>query len=300
MDNINWNSLRTFLYVATSNSFLDASNKLVVSQPAISKSIKNLEDQLNVNLFFRGNKGICLTPNGEILLKYVKDAYNTLLAAERMLIKENDTKTGSIVIGAQSHIVRYYLLNKLAKFKEDNPLISIRIIDLSTRDLLEALEKHVVDFVIDSSPIETIYNNTIVKPIAYLDTCFIKSNKNNKVFDNLELIENENIILPLERSSLRKTLERELEEKGVKLVPTIEYETEEIIIESVRRNMGVGYVVKNAVDYLVDEKLIDVIDLDMPLPKVEINLIYVESYLTNIANKFIKDYINKGDIWLLQ
>ena len=91
-----------------------------------------------------------------------------------------------------------------------------------------------------------------------------------------------------------------LEEKGVKLVPTIEYETEELIIESVRRNMGVGYVVKNAVDYLVDEKLIDVIDLDMPLPKVEINLIYVESYLTNIANKFIKDYINKGDIWLLQ
>ena len=60
--------------------------------------------------------------------------------------------------------------------------------------------------------------------------------------------------------------------------------------------MGVGYVVKNADDYLVDEKLIDVIDLDMPLPKVEINLIYVESYLTNIANKFIKDYINKGDI----
>ena len=79
-------------------------------------------------------------------------------------------------------------------------------------------------------------------------------------------------------------------------MPTIEYETEELIIESVRRNMGVGYVVKNAVDYLVDEKLIDVIDLDMPLPKVEINLIYVESYLTNIANKFIKDYINKGDI----
>ena len=102
--------------------------------------------------------------------------------------------------------------------------------------------------------------------------------------------------MPLERSSLRKTRERELEEKGVKLVPTIEYETEELIIESVRSNMRVGYIVKNAVDYLVDEKLIDVIDLDMPLPKVEINLIYVESYLTNIANKFIKDYINKGDI----
>ena len=296
MKDVNLNSLRTFLYVATSNSFLDASNKLVVSQPAISKSIKNLEEQLNVSLFFRGNKGICLTPNGEILLKYVKDMFNTLQAAERMLVKENDTKSGTLVIGAQSHIVRYYLLSKLSKFKKDNPLVSIKIIDLSTRDLLEALEKHAVDFVIDSSPIETIYNNTIVKPVAYLDTCFIKSNKNNDKIDNLKDLEQQNIILPLERSSLRKTLERELEEKNTHLVPTIEYETEELIIESVRNDMGVGYVVKNAVDYLVDEKLIDIIDLKMPLPKVEINLIYVESYLTNIANMFIKNYINKGDL----
>ena len=297
MNDVNLNSLRTFLYVATSNSFLDASNKLVVSQPAISKSIKNLEEQLNTSLFFRGNKGICLTPNGEILLKYVKDVFNTLQAAERMLIKENDTKSGTLVIGAQSHIVRYYLLSKLSKFKKENPLVSIKIIDLSTRDLLEALEKHAVDFVIDSSPIETIYNNTIVKPVAYLDTCFIKSNKNDDKIDNIKDLEKQNIILPLERSSLRKTLERELEEKNTHLVPTIEYETEELIIESVRNDMGVGYVVKNAVDYLVDEKLIDIIDLKMPLPKVEINLIYVESYLTNIANMFIKNYINKGDLW---
>ena len=296
MNDVNLNSLRTFLYVATSNSFLDASNKLVVSQPAISKSIKNLEEQLNTSLFFRGNKGICLTPNGEILLKYVKEVFNTLQAAERMLVKENDTKSGTLVIGAQSHIVRYYLLSKLSKFKKDNPLVSIKIIDLSTRDLLEALEKHAVDFVIDSSPIETIYNNTIVKPVAYLDTCFIKSNKNNDKINNLKDLEKQNIILPLERSSLRKTLERELEEKNTRLNPTIEYETEELIIESVRNDMGVGYVVKNAVDYLVDEKLIDVIDLNMKLPKVEINLIYVESYLTNIANMFIKNYINKGDL----
>ena len=296
MKDVNLNALRTFLYVATSNSFLDASNKLVVSQPAISKSIKNLEEQLNTSLFFRGNKGICLTPNGEILLKYVQEAYNTLLAAERMLVHENNTKEGTLVIGAQSHIVRYYLLSKLSEFKKENPLVTIKIIDLSTRDLLEALEKHVVDFVIDSSPIETIYNNTIVKPVAYLDTCFIKSNKNEDIIRNIKDLEKQNVILPLERSSLRKTLEKELDELDTHLKPTIEYETEELIIESVRNDMGVGYVVKNAVDYLVDEKLLDIIDLKMKLPKVEINLIYVESYLTNIAKMFIKDYINEGDL----
>ena len=84
MNNINLNWLKVFLCVATSNSFLDASRKLFISQPAISKSIKQLEDELNVNLFYRGNKGICLTPEGEKLLMYVKDAYNLLFAAEAL------------------------------------------------------------------------------------------------------------------------------------------------------------------------------------------------------------------------
>lgn len=112
MRDVNLNSLKIFLVVATSSSFLEASNKLYISQPAISKSINKLEEDLGVSLFYRANKGVTLTSDGEILLKYVKDSRKLLLACERMLSSNNSLDSGSIVIGAQSHIVRNYLLEK--------------------------------------------------------------------------------------------------------------------------------------------------------------------------------------------
>ena len=184
----------------------------------------------------------------------------------------------------------------IERFRENYPKISIRIVDLSTRDLLESLEKHSVDIVIDSSPIETIYNNTLVEPIAYLDTCFIKSVKNkNKISIPTELL-NETIILPLPRSSLRKTLEKELVEDNIELIPSLEFETEELIIESVKRNMGVGFVVENAVKRELEERKLEKINLEYNLPKVEINLVYVEHYLPRIAKIFIDEFIMEGDI----
>ena len=194
MKDVNLNSLKIFLVVATSNSFLEASNKLYISQPAISKSINKLEEDLGVSLFYRANKGVTLTSDGEILLKYVKDSRKLLLACERMLSSNNSLDSGSIVIGAQSHIVRNYLLEKINNFRKLFPNVMFRIVDLSTLELIEGLEKHELDFVVDASPINTPYNNLRIQPIYKLDTCFIKSKENNKVsyynYNNTQTFEN--------------------------------------------------------------------------------------------------------------
>ncbi len=291
MDNINLNWLKIFMVVATSNSFLDASKKLYISQPAVSKSISSLEKALNINLFYRGNKGISLTPKGKQLFDYVSKASNLLDAAGRMIVKDNNLNSGELVIGAQSHIARYFLLEKIEVFRKKYNKVNIKIIDLSTRDLLEALENHVVDFVIDSSPIDTIYNNTIIKQIAYLDTSFIKSPKNKAIIKNPEDLMKQDVILPLSRSSLRKTLEKHLKEDNIIINPTLEFETEELIIESVKRNLGVGFVVKNAVKNDIKDGNIEIIELNYYLPKVEINIVYVENYLSPLAKLFIDSQI---------
>lgn len=292
MKNVNLNSLKIFLVVATSNSFLEASNKLYISQPAISKSINKLEEELETSLFYRANKGVSLTSDGEILLKYVKDSQKLLLACERMLSTNNNIENGSIVIGAQSHIVRNYLLEKIDAFRKIYPNVLFKILDLSTYELLEALEKHEVDFVIDSSPIVSTYNNIKIEPISYLDTCFIKSKKNNHVIKTVRDLSENVIILPVERSSLRKTLMKKLEEESKIINPMIEFETEELIIESVKNNMGVGYVV-NGQSMKIEKNNIDVIALDKELPKIEINLVYVESYLTKLSKLFIESQIKE-------
>ena len=285
MKDVNLNSLKIFLVVATSNSFLEASNKLYISQPAISKSINKLEEDLGVSLFYRANKGVTLTSDGEILLKYVKDSRKLLLACERMLSSNNSLDSGSIVIGAQSHIVRNYLLEKINNFRKLFPNVMFRIVDLSTLELIEGLEKHELDFVVDASPINTPYNNLRIQPIYKLDTCFIKSKENNKIYNKITDLEDECIVMPISRSSLRKNLFKSLE-NIIEIKPQLEYGTEELIIESVKRNMGIGYVVKGET-LKIDKNTIDIIDLNIPLPTVEINLVYIDNYLTPLAREFI-------------
>lgn len=293
MKDLNLNSLKIFLAVATSNSFLEASNKLYISQPAISKSINKLEEDLGVTLFYRANKGVTLTSSGEILLKYVKDTQKLLHACERMLAANNNSESGSIVIGAQSHIVRNYLLEHIGNFRKTHPNVVFKIIDLSTLGLIEALQKHEIDFVIDSSPINTPYNNMKILPIYKLDTCFIKSKDNDVEINKLSDLESQCIVMPVARSSLRKNVNKVLESSSIFLKPQLEYETEELIIESVKRNLGIGYVVKGN---NIEKDNVDVIKLNEKLPVFEINLVYIESYITELAKNFInEELLNSGD-----
>lgn len=291
MNDINLNSLKIFLEVANSKSFLDASNKLFISQPAISKSIAKLEEDLGITLFYRANKGIALTPSGETLYKYLKQIRDLLYSCERVLISMNDIEEANLVIGVQSHIVRNYLMNKIDNFRLKHPKIKIKLIDLSTQELLESLQERKLDFVVDSSPIETIYNNIEIKPICSLETSFVKAKNSNILIKNIKDIEKENIILPLPRSSLRKNLNKVLNEIDIKINPTLEFETEELIIDAVRRNLGIGYVVKSAIKYLVDANILEYIELKENLPKMEINLVYINSFLNKVAQLFIEEEI---------
>ncbi|MBQ8044135.1 MAG: LysR family transcriptional regulator [Clostridia bacterium] len=291
MEEINLNSLKIFLEVASSNSFLEASNKLFISQPAISRSMSKLEEDLGIVLFYRANKGITLTPSGEILYKYLKDTRDLLLSCERVLVSMNDVEQGNIIIGVQSHIVRNYLMDKIDHFRQKHPKIKIKLIDMSTSALIDQLVSRKVDFVVDSTPVDTIYNNIDIKPIHSLSTCFVKSTKNTNNITKLKDLENENIILPGVRSSLRKNLKRCFNEADCDITPILEFETEELIIDAVRRNLGVGYVVKSAIQYLVDANILEYANIEEELPKMEINLVYTNSNLSSVAKLFIEEEI---------
>ncbi len=291
MDNINLNSLKLFLEVANSNSFLEASNKLFLSQPAISKSMSKLEEDLGIALFYRANKGISLTPSGEVLYKYLKDTKDLLLSCERILVSMNDVEEGNIVIGVQSHIVRNYLMDKIDHFRIEHSKMKIKLLDLGTSELIEQLVNRKLDFVVDTSLGEVKYNNIEVNPIKSLKTCFIKSTKNPNKITTIKDLKNENLILPVERSSLRKNLNLVFQKNETNITPILEFETEELIIDAVRRNLGVGYVVKDAVRYLVEANIIEYIDIEEELPKMSINLVSIHNNLSKAAQLFIEEEI---------
>ena len=183
------------------------------------------------------------------------------------------------------------LMDKIDNFRLKHPKIKIKLIDLSTRALIDELEEQKIDFIVDSSPIESIYNNIDIVPICKLNTCFIKSSNNDMEIKKISDLQGKNIILPTPRSSLRKNLNRILEANETTVDPILEFDTEELIIDSVRRDLGIGYVVENAIEYLVDAKIVDYVKIDTPLPKIELNLLYITSYLPKIAKVFIEEEI---------
>lgn len=84
-NNINLNLYRVFYYVAKEKSITGAAKRLYISQPAISKSLKKLEEELAVELFSRNLNGVELTEEGKILFTYVEKSLKSIRAAENAL-----------------------------------------------------------------------------------------------------------------------------------------------------------------------------------------------------------------------
>ena len=102
MSNINLNLYEIFCKVAQSKSYSEAAEKLGLSVPNVSTQISNLEEQLNLKLFNRENKGVTLTENGKELYEIVNKSISGFDFAEKLAKDKNDISSGCIKIGCPS------------------------------------------------------------------------------------------------------------------------------------------------------------------------------------------------------
>lgn len=285
ISDINLNLYRVFYVCAKSKTFSEASQKLCISQPAVSKEIKELEKLLNVKLFHRDSKGLKLTEDGIKLVDYVDKSYNYLIAGQRIITESKDIDSGVIKIGCPSHIASFYLVKFVEEYRISHPNVLFQIISASTSELLKRLSEHKLDFIIDSSPVDIMQNMKIIELSSY-DTCFVTTP------DNLEYdYKKHNYVMPLPKSSMRKNLKYLLDKKDIHLNVVLEVETTDLIISSVNNKIGTGYVIKNAVEKELKNNELKEMKVDIKLPQIQLNLIYIEDYLTNLPRYFIENYI---------
>lgn len=290
--NINLNLYKTFYDVAKSESISEAAKKTFTSQPAISKSIKKLEETLNVKLFYRNLDGIKLTSEGEKLLFYVEEAFNNLLVGERNITENEKLQSGKLTIGVPSQIGTFFVFDSISKFHKIYPNIEITIISSSTKSLLKKLKLHEIDFIIDSSPINDVQEDVIIRPLKKVDNCFIVSKKYEdkiKSIKSLKDIENYPLILPVPNTSNRSNLDLLFEKSGIKPTNVMNIHTSEMILGAVKKDLGIGYIIE---DLIIDDPEVCKINIKEKLPKIEINLVYVKKYLTIVPTKFIKMFID--------
>ncbi len=289
MDNRDFNLYKIFLTLYDLKSISKTANKLYVSQPAISYSLKELESQLGYSLFYRNSKGIVPTIEAIELYSYISEAFNIIKSGEEHIKKMNTLDVGEIKIGAPTYISVFYLSNYISYFRKKYPGIKFEIITKSSKDdLVNMLHNRSINLIVDTLPISI--NNKSCKKL-YLSTinnCFVY--KKNSIFKvkSIKDLEKYPLILPIKESTNRVKLEEYMEKRNVKLKSIIECNSLEFMLEMVRKDSGIGYFIESAITSQIDKDNFEIIDFDNTLPKIDIYAIYLDDFKSPVLTKFLE------------
>lgn len=288
MSNINLNLYKIFCKVAQSKSYSEAAEKLNLSVPNVSTQIANLEEQLDLKLFNRENKGVTLTENGKELYEIVNKSISGFDFAEKLAKDKNDISSGCIKIGCPSHFTSHLLMEKIEKVKKDYPDLNIKIIcEVDINKMMSLLQNHEIDFAIIDTEIEN--SNIEIEELLKINNIFV-SKAPLKIADIKE-IEKLNCILNLENTKATKRLKELLKEYNVNINADIMCDATEVRVEAVKKNMGIAYVIKEAVKNELNNKELYEVEMPIELPSLKLNLIYLKGELTKVDKKFIKEYL---------
>ena len=172
---------RIFRTVAEEKSISAAAKTLFISQSAVSQSIHQLEEQLQVRLFSRQPRGVTLTGEGRLLYDYVRSAISLIETGEEKLQQSRELMMGQLVIGASDTVTRSLLLPYLQRFHRAYPAIRLKVLNGTSYEALQMLRMHYEQSIADAqaqltaSPDETTAAalkarvENLTKQIAELD-----------------------------------------------------------------------------------------------------------------------------------
>lgn len=281
---INLNLLKYFYEVVSIGNITKASEKMLVSQPAITKAIKELESELNVTLLERNKKGVIATEEGKILYEHLKIMFQDFNSTLNVL--ENTTKNGGhLYIGATTTNFMVFIKDALKTFKKKYPNVHIHI-ELETINTLHDMAKlgH-LDILIKNN-YESMEYFSNIKSFTINDQ-FVASSTyypelKNKIFTLNELLEYPFVLLsPITHG--RRNFDTFLKSKNIDFKPTYEFNSYSLCQELIKSGFGIG--IGNPIHYQSKDFVIIKTDFKLPVREFDIG------YIKTSKNKLIKNFI---------
>lgn len=318
--NIGYDWYKIFYSVAKNCSITTASRELFISQPAVSQSIKQLEESFDCKLFVRRRSGVFMTAEGRVLHKYIENAVKQIELGETRLKSHLALDKGEIHIGASDMTLQYFLLPYLEEFHRQHPKIKISIINGPTPETLRKLEEDEIDFGVVSEPIVNIINkdNIWIIPVKEIEDVFICGKKIKRDLEikranaamskwksveaegrdsfedekNLKMTLKELAEMPLimlePNTSAREHIDTFFSENGITVSPEFELATSSLIVQFARRNLGVGCVVREFAANDLKKRLVHEIILEKTPQKRQICIIRKETTFSKASRLLLR------------
>lgn len=162
--------LRYFLRVADFKSFSRAALAVRIAQPALSRHIRKLEEEMGVSLFYRDGRGAILTEQGQHYYERVADILRQLDQAAAELQSDDDMPTGEVALGVPTELGPRFILQIVQSFRSRYPSARIRVSESGSAQIAEWLQSSRLDagFIYDPQDYQTLPIKTVVEEKLYL------------------------------------------------------------------------------------------------------------------------------------
>ena len=286
---------KTFYYVAKYESITKAAEMLYISQPAVTMSIKKLEEQLQITLFTRTKRGVILTNEGKVLFEYISQAMESIKIGENRINNLKKLTTGNIRIGIGATLTKYFLMEHLDKFHTLYPNININIDTSMTMNILKNLENGLIDVAIIITD-KLIYKNLNIDYSKEIQDIFIA---NKDYYDklskgiNINELNNYPLILQPSNSSTRNFLDNFTLKHEIKLNSYMELASFSLIKQFVKIGVGIGFISRDFVKDEINKKELYEIKIKPKIPARNLLVLTKKDYLPSFSTSKLIEIIKK-------
>ena len=261
--------LRILKAIAKEKNFTRAAEILYISQPSLSKQIKNLEKNLDILLINRENNKISLTENGKIFLRYSERILALCEESCRALMDLKNGDRGNLIVGASQTIGTYLMPRVLALFAQNYPQIHLKVQVNSTRLIANHVLNREIDIAVIGGEIpDELKKNLTIKHFVKDELSLIISKAHpfvkKKIVSKKDLYYL-NFITLNSNSTIRKFIDNtliknEIDTKRLKIV--MQLNSIEGIKTAVSLGLGAAFVSSSAIEKEIELKTIKILRIE--------------------------------------
>jgi DNA-binding transcriptional LysR family regulator len=280
--------LKTLIHVAELGSLSKAAARIGIAQPALSRQIRMLEQELGVRLFDRHGRGMVATEMGRDIVQHAARVMAEMEALRETAASKDPSLRGVVMIGTTPTVAEIVTVPLVRHIREAHPHLSVRLSSAFSGHLLDWLQRGELEMAVSYDP-ETQLSLRI-EPVMMEDLLLVTAGPGGVRLDQpvaFASLAGLDLILPSLRHGLRRILEQCARRAGVELTARIEADSLGGMIDLVRHGFGATVLPLAPIFSLVEAGVLSVAPLVDPAPSRKLVIAYPADRKTSPAAKFV-------------
>lgn len=289
---LNLYKLEIFAIVVQTGSFSAAAERLLMTQPAVSQHIQDLEASLGAKLFARGRRGVTLTPAGETLHRYTQEILRLLAEAENAVTDVQHLASGQVRVAATPGVGVYLLPDWIQAFRQRYPNLSVTVETSITPQIVAGLRTGKMDIGFIEGELEGVEPENIGVQELEVNEQFVIVGPKHPWWsrENVRLAElaGQSMVMRQRNSQTRIWLDGELQAAAVSVSVAAEFDNVESIKRAVAKGKDIAILPEYAVRSELEMRMLRAVPVEgRPLLRT-LKLVWSRSaYFTPVTRTFL-------------